>query len=495
MTQAFARISLGTRSESRTFMMGLARALKEQFGSIIHLYCNGPQEVTHYENLNADGIFDTINNADILLKAGFEKDLEEERVLARAVELEKLTGLTINRMAVPHRHFGRGYALGGFHHPRSRYSEKIDYLHMVHAYSETLDYWDQEFSEKNITLCLNGPREAAYIAHSRGLPYRSMALSRYENYHYWAWNELYESPLIEQAFSTSGGQEDIDLTRPYSSHLAYRSAYLKSFSFGVMVKNIVMLTARYAYWHLRGYEKRKGYYFRENAKLYLKIWRDYRHLMSLDLQKLSDLQGRRFVYYPLHIEPEIALHGFSPEYFYQQALIAAVSRDLPAGVFLAVKEAVGAIGRRPDHFYRQIADLKNVVLLDPWEMGIQCAQSSDAVVTICGTSGLEALSGGKPVIAFGRHNIYNQHSAVQIMTDETQLRDQLNRALNGTYDHDAIKREARKLLGAIVDCSFDMGAFDYLDFASVEDPQVQAALSSLEETLSENETDVRVVAH
>jgi len=484
MTQAFANIALGARSESHTFMMGLARALKEKFGSVIHLYCNGPQEVVHYENLNADGIFASINNANTLLKAGFEEKIDAEAVLARARELEALTGLTINRMAVPDRHFGRGYALGGFHHPRSRNSEKIDYLHMVHAFCETLDFWDREFREKDITLCLNGPREAAYIAHSRGIPYRGMAISRYENYHYWAWNELYENPLIEQAFCASDGQSEIDLTTPYFSHRKSRAAYLKAFSFRVMLKSIAMLSARYTYWHLRGYEKAKGYYFLENVKFYYRSWRDYRRLMKLDLQKLSDLAGRRFVYYPLHVEPETALHGFSPEYFYQQALIAAISRDLPAGVFLAVKEAYGAIGRRPDHFYRQIAELKNVVLLDPWEIGIQCAQSSDAVVTICGTAGLEALSGGKPVIVFGRHNIYSPHPAVQIMTDEIQLRDQLERALNGYYDSEAIKKDARRLLGAIVDCSFDMGTFDYLDFASVENSQVQAALASLEQTLS-----------
>ncbi|MGB0630046.1 MAG: hypothetical protein ACPGRZ_05070, partial [Alphaproteobacteria bacterium] len=189
-----------------------------------------------------------------------------------------------------------------------------------------------------------------------------------------------------------------------------------------------------------------------------------------------------------------ALHGLSPEYFYQQALIAAVSRDLPAGVMLAVKETSGGIGRRPDHFYRQIDDLKNVVILDPWESGLECAQQSDVVVTICGTAGLEALSGGTPVIAFGRHNIYGPHPAVQIMTDETLLREQLDRALNGYYDPAEIKQEAGKLLGAIVDCSFDMGTFDYLDFASVESTQVQGALASLAKSLTQTETDVQAVA-
>ena len=261
-----------------------------------------------------------------------------------------------------------------------------------------------------------------------------------------------------------------------------------------MVKNIALLAARDTYWHLRRYDKAKGYYFSENLKFHYRVWRDYKRLMKLDLKKLSDMAGRRFVYYPLHIEPETALHGFSPEYFYQQALIAAVSRDLPAGVMLAIKETSGGIGRRPDNFYRQIADLKNVVILDPWEVGLQCAQQSDAVVTICGTAGLEALAGGKPVIAFGRHNIYSPHPAVQIMTDETHLREQLDRALNGYYDHDAIKTEARKLLGAIVDCSFDMGAFDYQDFDSVEKTQVQAALASLVETFTQTGADVRAVA-
>ena len=80
---------------------------------------------------------------------------------------------------------------------------------MVHAYCETLDYWDREFREKDITLCLNGTREAACIARIRGLPYRIMALSRYENYHYWAWNELYESPRIEEAYHAGGGRISI----------------------------------------------------------------------------------------------------------------------------------------------------------------------------------------------------------------------------------------------------------------------------------------------
>ncbi len=473
-------------------MISLAEKLKQQHGSVIHLYCNSPQEVDYYTKRNSEQLFASVNNSSILLKAAFDTELDPDEVIARARKYEALSGLTINRMAVAHRHFGRGYALGGFHHPRSRYSETVDYLHMVHAFGMTLEYWDREFEEKHITLCLNGTREASYLSQCRDVPYRVMALSRHENYHFWAWNEMYESPLIERAFHARRGGDNIELVIPYFTHRASRATFLKSFSLKAMVKNLALLSARYAYWNLRGYEKAKGYYFGENAKFFFKIRSQYRQLAKLNLKKLADLSGSRFVYFPMHVEPETALHGLSPEYFYQQALIAAVSRDLPAGVFLAVKEAYGAIGRRPDHFYRQIADLKNVVLLDPWEIGIQCAQSADAVVTICGTAGLEALAGGKPVIAFGRHNIYNFHPAVQLVRDETELRNQLEKALGSHFEPESIKRDAKRLLQAIVECSFDMGEYDYLDLTSFENEQVKAAAASLIESLDLNHADLEI---
>ena len=59
--------------------------------------------------------------------------------------------------------------------------------------------------------------------------------------------------------------------------------------------------------------------------------------MSSDLPSLEDLEGKRFIFFPLSTEPE-SLQTLSPEYFYQLAFITSIARDLPVGVYLVVKE-------------------------------------------------------------------------------------------------------------------------------------------------------------
>ena len=492
MSNSFENVALIARSESRFFLLALARVVKHRFGSSIHLYCGGPQEVEFYNKENRDGLFDSINNGSILLNRVYDSGLDEANVIAKAREFEKKIGKTINTLAVTDRHLGRGYALGGFHHPRSRYSENVDYIHMVHAFNETLDFWDRELKEKSITLILNGGREAAIMARAHGIPYRTMVGSRYKNLHNWAHSEFYENPEFEDAFRKIS-DSNYTMDAPYHAHQAVRKDYYKRFSFISLVRNLALTSARHTWWIIRRYEKAKGYYCIENLKYFYRYWREYKRLSRLANVKLVDLKGKEFVFFPLHIEPETALHGLSPEYFYQLALIAAVSRDLPAGVFLAVKEAYGAIGRRPDNFYNQIHDLKNVVLLDTWEVGFDCACTANAVITICGTAGMEAAVAGKTVIAFGKHNIYNFLSAVTVMENESKLPAYLRNALEGDFDKEKALSEGQRFLEAIASCSFDMGSYDYVKLHNFEVEAVENACESLVGSLLKHPIPLRAV--
>ena len=477
-----ATIALIARSESRVFIRELAKEIKERDGSVIHLYCFNPQEVRHYQNLNKDNLFTSIVDANILLSRAFDDNLDQEDVYARARRIEEKTGTPINHFAVPDRHLGRGYALGGYYHPRSRYSETIDYLHMVHAFCATLEFWEQEFAEKAITCCINGTREAHAAAIILNIPYRVLVLARHKNLHYWAWTAFYENPLIEERWNALSENDRIEMERPYFAHSANRDRWRKMFSLPVAVKNLARTTLQYAYWRVRGYAKARGYFYWETMLYHYRLWSSYREVRKLAKTRLSDMEGKRFVYYPLHVEPETALQGLSPEYFYQHALIAAVSRDLPVGCFLAVKEAYGAIGRRPKNFYRHIDDLKNVVWLDTWEPGLDCVRKSDAVVTICGTAGLEAVASGKPAIAFGHHNLYNFLPSVQVVDNESKLKEYLQKALDNP-DAESIRAEGERLLKAITDVSFDMGSYDYIDLDGFEQEVVQNARHSLIESL------------
>jgi len=482
LSDYLSSIALGARSASRLLIRALARELKARHGCKIHIYCNGPQEVKYYEDIN-DGVYDSINDASSLFVRCYDQNLDEANVLERARRLEKITGYTINRMMVADRHFGRGYALGGFHHPRSRYSENVDYIHAVHAYCCELEYWQSEISAKGVTMFLDASREAAYIAHSQGIPYRAMVGGRYKNLHYWAWNELYESPLIKAGYDNAKANLDVTLNEPYLAHTAARKTFSKAFATSTMIRKVGTEILRYAYWRLRGYEKAKGYFLTENIKLHYRVWREYRRLRKLPLWKLENLAGQKFVYFPLHIEPETALHGISPEFFSQQSLIASVARDLPAGVVLAVKEPYGMIGRRPNHFYRHILDLKNVIMLDPWEIGIECAQSAATVITICGTAGFEAAAAGNPVIAFGQHNIYNILPSVQVVENDRDLSTVLMGALYGSINKNEISEQANRLLTAVIGCSFDLKQYDYIRLDAFEKEAIESAADSLVESL------------
>ena len=490
---AFARVGLYARSETRLFMVSLAREIKDRFGASIVLYTGNDQETAFYRR-HGEGVFEDIIQAKALHAAAMEPPADERAEIERAQAYEARLGQTINFLSVSNRHLGRGYALGGFGHPRSRISEHAKYVHLLHAYNECLAFWDREIPARGLTLVLNGPRESGVMARHHGVPFRVFAGSRHANLHNWAWNEFYENPEFEWAYLDRAGSGENTLDRPYHSHLVNRLRYLRDASLLRLCHRGAREVAKFAWWRLRGYEKGRGYFLGDNLKMMARIWMDSRRLGRIATTRLDDLRGTPFVYYPLHQEPEMALQGLSPEYFYQLSLIAAVARDLPAGVRLAVKETFGAIGRRPRDFYGQIAEFKNVVLLEPMELGLECVRRAEAVVTICGTAGFESAVLGRPVIAFGAHNNYNFLPQVRIVHAEHELGGHLRWALDPRFARETAKAEGGRFLRAVVARSFDMRSYNFIDVAEFEHASVDDATSALSRSLDVAAQDARGAA-
>lgn len=483
MTTALARIGLVARAETRLFMIALARRLKAEFGSEIHLYCPDATKRVFYAEHGAD-VFASISVADHLARphAPSERDAAAEFAEARA--WEAAIGTTFNMLAVGHRHFGRGYALGGFHHPRSRLSQETSYLGLVHAYNEALGFWAGEIERKGLTLILNGGRETAVVARSRGVPYRTFAGSRYKNHHYWAWNEFWETPEFEHAYRLGAGQIEPSFDQPIHGYSVNRARFLRRTSASGMLKLMARRVALHFWWRWRGDQKGRGYFLRDDLAYFVRLRRQWRQLRRLARSRLSDLDGQRFVFLPLQTEPEYALQGLSPERFDQLGVVAAVSRDLPAGIRLAVKETYWGIGRRPSDFYAQLAELKNVVLLDPMEPGIECVRKADAVALITGSTGFEAAVLGKPVVSFGRHNMYNFLPHVQVVERDGDLARHLGEALSDGFDAAAARLAGKRFLSAVVSCSFDMRGFDFVRQEAFDERSVVDAADALVRSLA-----------
>lgn len=107
------------------------------------------------------------------------------------------------------------------------------------------------------------------------------------------------------------------------------------------------------------------------------------------------------VYFPLHVQPEFTTDVRAPFCTNQIALAENISKSLPIGYRLAVKEHPGMKGERKLNYYHELKKLRNVQLLSPSVDSHDLIQQSDAVVTITGSSAWEAILYEKPVISFG----------------------------------------------------------------------------------------------
>ena len=472
-------VALTAQSHRRSFLVALARLLRERHGSIVHLYCGSPEEVVYYEDRNGDRVFATITDASLLYVAISETPDDEAIELEQARKFELLTGSTYNLFSLSDRHLGRGFMLGGFRHPRSRYSESTDYPRLVHGYNRVMSFWQRELRDKKITLMINGSKPAATLARSFGITVRTMVNARYNNYYYWGHDEYFENPEIEVAYFSGAKLRRNEFTRPYSQAQFNRAKFIRNTGLRSLLKNLAITAARFSYWKLRRYRKAEGYFVRELLAYHVRVWRDFRYLRRIATVRLADIKDRKFVFFPLHLEPETALQQLSPEYFCQLAAIASIARDLPVGMALAVKEHFAGVGRRPVSFYDQIREFKNVVLLDTLEQGFDIAQQATATITICGSAGMEAAILGKPVVAFGRHNVYGFVPHVRLVTDEMQLAGYLRDIAKCVDDPVQNRTDGQRFLDALVSRCFDMRGYKSGDPMHFEDASVEDAYQRL----------------
>lgn len=165
------------------------------------------------------------------------------------------------------------------------------------------------------------------------------------------------------------------------------------------------------------------------SKLQIKL------LLPFEMQPKTE----KFVLFPLHVTPEATLLGSVPELADQFSFIKNISMNLPAGVFLYVKEHPHQqMGLGLDYaFYKRVRSLPNVRLYSHAVRAesLYCDLNCLAVVVIAGTVGLEAALKRKPVFVFGRPIYYRGDCFVKPRTFEDFFLE-LKRIMNGDYKFD-----------------------------------------------------------
>jgi len=180
------------------------------------------------------------------------------------------------------------------------------------------------------------------------------------------------------------------------------------------------------------------------------------------------------------MEPEVALQYFSPEFSNSMEAITWISKSLPAGYLLVVKEQVNSYGVRSKWYYKQLLKMPNVMLSNPNVHSWDWIKYSDIVATITGSVGQEAIHFEKPVLSFGKHQIINYLPTVRYVSNYNEVNMAVNDFIGNVYSQSDFVRAKNTFANSQFESSVDMPRYKYtLKSENLEQDMAKDALSNL----------------
>lgn len=131
-------------------------------------------------------------------------------------------------------------------------------------------------------------------------------------------------------------------------------------------------------------------------------YNNYKYLLNPEFGTILPPQ-QKYVYFPLHMTPELSTQIQGTMWLDQLHLIEALAKSIPSDWVVYVKEHPATLTYRcrPRGFYEKITKFPNVFMA-PIDMDMhEIISRAQMVAVITGTSGWEAILRGVPVIHFG----------------------------------------------------------------------------------------------
>ncbi|MDH5529412.1 MAG: hypothetical protein OEY05_05175 [Paracoccaceae bacterium] len=133
----------------------------------------------------------------------------------------------------------------------------------------------------------------------------------------------------------------------------------------------------------------------------------------------------KFIYFPLHFQPEMTTAPQGGRYVDQALAIEQLTAKLPGDMKIVVKEnPLQGSFLRSAEFVQRISRLANVVIVHPTMNTHLIEQKSCMIATVTGTAGWEAIRAEKPCLYFG-YPWYRDCPGVEKFEDKTDLNQML----------------------------------------------------------------------
>jgi len=176
--------------------------------------------------------------------------------------------------------------------------------------------------------------------------------------------------------------------------------------------------------------------------------------------KKNQLTEAKYIYFPLHSEPEIALTLFSKGYYNQIEVIRMIAHSLPAGYKLLINEHPRNLGRRSKSFYAQILNTPMVRLADFSIPTYRLIKESKLVIILSGFVGFEAVLHNKPILSLG-NTMFNMlpKTMVNDIKDHKQLNSEIKWSLKNHHFQEEI---VTQYLASVIKNSISINLYNVL---------------------------------
>ena len=168
--------------------------------------------------------------------------------------------------------------------------------------------------------------------------------------------------------------------------------------------------------------------------------KEYKHNKKIFFSKAADF-AQKFVYFPLHLQPEMTTDTLGGVYYDQLLAIEHLSQMLPQDWKIYVKENPKQTEyMRGRAFFIRLGAIDKVVGVKSDTNTYDLIRHSQFVATITGTAGWEAISGGKSVLVFA-YAWYRYLPGVTIYHPGVTYRD----VLSNIFSHEELEAALNKL--------------------------------------------------
>lgn len=169
-------------------------------------------------------------------------------------------------------------------------------------------------------------------------------------------------------------------------------------------------------------------------------WKNYKLRSTYKaISKKPDFDSK-YIYFPLHYQPELTSCPLGVGYENQYLIIQMLDYFLPDDYILYVKEhpAQEIFARNYDYYNDILKSTKKVVFVPLETSSFDLMNNAQAVTTITGTAGWEALFRQKPVLVFG-HNFYQYAPGVTLITTKEDAKKAIDEIVSHKFVYDEIK--------------------------------------------------------